>query len=80
MAAPTEAYAGRGATPEQAARRIVRALEERPVTVNTHAGDVGELLNILAPRFSDWLFHRFDLMFPDSQAAQGVSPGSDPSR
>jgi NAD(P)-dependent dehydrogenase (short-subunit alcohol dehydrogenase family) len=71
MSAPTEAYAGRGATPEQAAGRIVRALEERPLTVNTWAGNVGELLNILAPRLSDWLFHRFDRMFPDSAAAKG---------
>ncbi|MCW2773099.1 MAG: short-chain dehydrogenase/reductase [Nocardioides sp.] len=76
MSAPTEAYAGRGATPELAARRIVRALEDRPLTVNTWAGNVGELLNILAPRLSDWLFHRFDRMFPDSAAAKGVSGAS----
>jgi len=71
MSAPTEAYAGRGASPEQAAARVVRALEDRPLTVNTRAGDVGELVNLLAPRFSDWMFHRFDLMFPDSKAARG---------
>lgn len=71
MSAPTEAYAGRGATPEQAARRIVRALEDRPLTVNTAAGNIGELLNILAPRLSDWMFHRFDRRFPDSAAARG---------
>ncbi|GAW51138.1 MULTISPECIES: SDR family NAD(P)-dependent oxidoreductase [unclassified Nocardioides] len=80
MSAPTEAYAGRGATPELAARRIVRALEDRPLTVNTWAGNVGELLNISAPRLSDWLFHRFDRMFPDSAAAQGVSGASTPRR
>lgn len=79
MSAPTEAYAGRGASPEQAAARVLRALEDRPVTVNTRAGDVGELVNILAPRVSDWLFHRFDKMFPDSEAAR-VSSTSDPSR
>lgn len=71
MSAPTEAYAGRGATPEQAAARVLRALEERPVTLNTRAGDLGELVNLLAPRLSDWLFHRFDAMFPDSRAARG---------
>jgi NAD(P)-dependent dehydrogenase (short-subunit alcohol dehydrogenase family) len=80
MSAPTEAYAGRGATPEQAARRIVRALEVRPLTVNTRAGDVGELLNILAPRLSDWLFHRFDRMFPDSAAAKGGTTGASTPR
>jgi NAD(P)-dependent dehydrogenase (short-subunit alcohol dehydrogenase family) len=71
MTAPTEAYAGRGATPEQAAARVVRALERRPPHVNTVAGNAGELLNLVAPRFGDWLFHRFDRMFPDSKAAEG---------
>lgn len=71
MTAPTEAYAGRGATPEQAASRVVRALERRPVHVNTAAGNAGELLGLFAPRLSDWLFHRFDRMFPDSAAAKG---------
>ena len=71
MSAPTETYAGRGASPEQAATRVLRALEDRPVTVNTRAGDVGELLNLVAPRLSDWVFHRFDAMFPDSKAARG---------
>jgi NAD(P)-dependent dehydrogenase (short-subunit alcohol dehydrogenase family) len=71
MSAPTEAYAGRGASPEQAAARVLRALEDRPVTVNTPAGDVGELLNLLAPRLSDWLFHRLDSRSPDSRAAGG---------
>ena len=37
--APTEAYAGLpGLTPEQAARRIVRALEDRPLTGTPCAG------------------------------------------
>jgi short-subunit dehydrogenase len=71
MSAPTEAYAGRGASPEQAAVQVLRALEERPLTVNTLAGDVGEVVNLVAPRLSDWLFHRFDRMFPDSEAARG---------
>ena len=73
MSAPTEAYAGRGATPDQAAARVVRALERRPPHVNTIAGNLGELLNLVAPRFSDWLFHRFDRRFPDSKAAGGAS-------
>jgi NAD(P)-dependent dehydrogenase (short-subunit alcohol dehydrogenase family) len=81
MVAPTEAYAGRRAlTPEQAAAKVVRALEDRPVTVNTAAGTVGEILNLVAPRLSDALFSRFDRAWPDSQAALPVSRGSDPSR
>ncbi len=81
MSAPTEAYAGRGASPEHAAARVLRALEERPVTVDTLAGDVGELVNIVAPRLSDWMFHRFDAMFPDSAAARGgpAEDAQDPS-
>ncbi len=71
MSAPTEAYAGRGATPEQAAARVVRALEGARSPVNTVAGNIGELLNLAAPRFADWLFHRFDRRFPDSKAARG---------
>ncbi|MGZ4448477.1 MAG: SDR family NAD(P)-dependent oxidoreductase [Nocardioides sp.] len=85
MSAPTEAYRGYGASPEQAARRVVRALEDRPVTVNTVAGSVGEVLTLVAPRLSDALFHRFDRRFPDSRAARGeagrpeASPTSAPS-
>lgn len=71
MVAPTEAYAGRrAATPEQAAERVVRALEDRPVTVNVLAGNVGEVLNLVAPRLSDALFWRFDQAYPDSAAAR----------
>jgi NAD(P)-dependent dehydrogenase (short-subunit alcohol dehydrogenase family) len=70
MSAPTEAYAGRGRSPEWAAARIVRALEDRPVTVSTAAGNVGEVLNLVAPRLSDALFSRFDRWFPDSTAAR----------
>ncbi|GAA2155327.1 hypothetical protein GCM10009844_42270 [Nocardioides koreensis] len=75
MVAPTEAYAARRAlTPEQAAVRVVRALEDRPVTVNTAAGTVGEILNLAAPRLSDALFSRFDRAYPDSEAARGDAP------
>ncbi len=75
MVAPTEAYTGRRAlTPEQAAAKIVRALEDRPVTVNTAAGTVGEILNLAAPRLSDALFSRFDRAWQDSRAARGDVP------
>ncbi|WP_346384487.1 SDR family NAD(P)-dependent oxidoreductase [Nocardioides sp.] len=82
MSAPTETYAGRGKSPEWAAARIVRALEERPVTVSTRSGNVGEVLNLVAPRLSDAMFSRFDRLFPDSAAARASrpeEPGSDPS-
>ena len=72
MVAPTEAYARmRALTPEQAAERIVRALEDRPLTVDTLAGSAAEVLNLLAPRLSDALFAWADRRFPDSAAARG---------
>lgn len=71
MTAPTEAYAGRGQSVESAARRVVRALEDRPVTVDTLPGRVGEVLNLVAPRASDALFSLVDRAFPDSRAARG---------
>ena len=73
MSAPTEAYAGlRSASPEQAAATVVRALEDRPLTVSTVAGRVGEVLNLVAPRLSDAAFHRIDRRIPDSKAARGA--------
>lgn len=73
MVAPTEAYDGRGSSPEQAAERIVRALEDRPVTVDVPVARVGEVLNLVAPRAMDALFHRFDRRYPDSAAARRES-------
>jgi NAD(P)-dependent dehydrogenase (short-subunit alcohol dehydrogenase family) len=72
MSAPTEAYNGlRGKSPEQAAATVVRALEDRPLTVSTVLGRVGEVLNLVAPRLSDAAFHRLDRRMPDSRAARG---------
>ncbi|MDN4172469.1 SDR family NAD(P)-dependent oxidoreductase [Nocardioides sp. SOB77] len=71
MTAPTEAYAGRGATPEQAAAKVVRALEDRPLTVGTLAGAFGEVVNVVAPRASDALLATLDRFFADSAAARG---------
>ena len=61
MVLPTREYAARRAlTAEQAAERVVRALEDRPITVDTVVGRVGEVLNIVAPRLSDALMSRYD--------------------
>jgi NAD(P)-dependent dehydrogenase (short-subunit alcohol dehydrogenase family) len=73
MVAPTEAYAGRGISAEQAAERVVRALEDRPVTLDVPVARAGELLNLLLPRVSDAIFHLFDRRFPDSAAARGAA-------
>ena len=72
MVVPTDSFEDRRAlTAEQAADRVVRALEDRPVVVNVPFGTVGEALNILAPRLSDALISRFDRAVPDSKAARG---------
>ena len=77
MVAPTEAYSRmRAATPEQAAERIVRALEDRPLTVDTLAGSAAEVLNLVAPRLSDALFSLADRRYPDSAAARGETDAS----
>ena len=72
MVAPTEAYDGRGSTPEEAAERVVRALEERPITVDVLLGRVGEVANLVAPRAMDFVMHRIDRRFPDSAAARAA--------
>jgi NAD(P)-dependent dehydrogenase (short-subunit alcohol dehydrogenase family) len=70
MVVPTDNYEDRrGLTPERAADRVVRALEDRPLTVDTGVGRAGELLNIVAPRMSDALMSRFHRSSPDSTAA-----------
>jgi NAD(P)-dependent dehydrogenase (short-subunit alcohol dehydrogenase family) len=72
MSAPTEAYRNmRGWTPEEAADRVVRALEDRPVTMNVLVGDVSEVFNVVAPRLSDLVFAMLDKRVPDSRAARG---------
>jgi len=73
MTAPTEVYADRrGLTPEQAARKVVRALEDRPITMNVAVGTVSELLNLVAPRLSDFTMATLDRLLPDSAAAKGA--------
>jgi short-subunit dehydrogenase len=70
MIGPTEVYAKSPAlTPEQAAERIVRALQDRPLTVDTAVGRVAEVFNLVLPRLSDAVIHQVSRRFPDSRAA-----------
>jgi len=72
MIGPTELYAKSPAlSPEQAADRIVRALEDRPLTVDTTVGRVAEVFNLAMPRLSDAVLHHVSRRFPDSKAALG---------
>jgi NAD(P)-dependent dehydrogenase (short-subunit alcohol dehydrogenase family) len=75
MIVATEAYRRAPAkTPEQAAELVVRALEDRPLTMGTPVSNVGEALNLLAPRLMDAFFAATDRRLPDSRAARGLPP------
>ncbi len=70
MIGPTDVYRRSPAmSPEQAAAKVVRALEDRPLTVNTLVGSVSEVLNLVVPRLSDLVSHSAAKRFPDSPAA-----------
>jgi short-subunit dehydrogenase len=71
MIGPTGVYRRTPAmTPEEAARLVVRALEDRPVTVDTLVGRVVEVANIAVPRLSDAVSHHLAQLFPESPAAR----------
>ena len=70
MIGPTDTYRRSPAlSPEQAAARVVRALQDRPLTIDTAVGRVAEVLNLVVPRLSDAVSHHAARRFPDSPAA-----------
>ncbi|WP_354438124.1 SDR family NAD(P)-dependent oxidoreductase [Marmoricola sp. OAE513] len=72
MIAATDAYDRSPArTPEQAAAWVVRALEDRPLTISTAVGSIAEVLNLVAPRLMDAVAWVGSSRFPDSSAARG---------
>lgn len=80
MITATETYRkAKAKTPEEAAKLILRALEDRPLTMGTLVSNTGEVLSLLAPRFSDALMAQMHRRMPDSQAAVGTSLHEDPS-
>lgn len=72
MIAPTASYEGRGESPAECAERVVRALEDRPVTVDGAFGSFYEVFNILAPRLADFAMAAAHRASPDSPAARGL--------
>jgi NAD(P)-dependent dehydrogenase (short-subunit alcohol dehydrogenase family) len=71
MITATDAYRRAPAkSPEQAAALVVRALEDRPITISTVAGRVGEVLNLVAPRLMDAGMGLMARRLPDSPAAR----------
>ncbi|CAN5330935.1 N/A [soil metagenome] len=72
MVAPTEEYDGLPAmSPERAAERVVRALEDRPVVWNVPIGVVGEVLGLVSPRLVDAVMYRLDQRTRNPAAATG---------
>ncbi|GAB3656571.1 hypothetical protein GCM10027596_10930 [Nocardioides korecus] len=81
MIVATDAYRRAPAkTPEQAAALVVRALEDRPLTVSTVAGRVGEVLNLVAPRAMDAVMAGLAARVPDSRAARAHVEDRRPAR
>ena len=76
MIEATDAYRKAPAkSPEQAALLVVRALEDRPVTISTVAGRVGEVLNLVAPRRWTPRWRLMASRMPDSPAARAHAEG-----
>jgi len=76
MIAATDAYERAPAkTPEQAAALVVKALEDRPLTMGTPVSNIAEVLNLVAPRLMDAVSARASRHFPDSPAARGEDLG-----
>jgi NAD(P)-dependent dehydrogenase (short-subunit alcohol dehydrogenase family) len=76
MIAATDVYRRAPAkSPAQAAALVVRALEDRPVTISTVAGRVGEVLNLVAPRAMDAAMGVVSARVPDSHAARRHTGG-----
>jgi NAD(P)-dependent dehydrogenase (short-subunit alcohol dehydrogenase family) len=69
MIGPTAAYEGRGESAEECADRVVRALEDRPVTVDGAFGTFYAAFNVVAPRLSDLVMAVAHRREPDSAAA-----------
>ncbi|MGN6721502.1 MAG: SDR family NAD(P)-dependent oxidoreductase [Marmoricola sp.] len=80
MISATEAYRkAKAKTPEQAAELVLKALEDRPLTMGTFVSNAGELFGLLAPRFSDALMAEMHRRMPDSRAALGASSDDESS-
>ncbi|MFS3128130.1 SDR family NAD(P)-dependent oxidoreductase [Nocardioides sp. Bht2] len=74
MITATEAYRSAPAlTVDQAAAKVVRALEDRPLTLSVPVAVVGEIANFALPRLTDALAWLGSSRYPDSTAARGAN-------
>ncbi len=62
---------------EHAAAMVVRGLVEKPARIDTPLGTLAEVGNYVAPKLSRRILHQLYLGYPDSAAAQGISPLND---
>jgi NAD(P)-dependent dehydrogenase (short-subunit alcohol dehydrogenase family) len=70
----------RAISPERAAAMVVRGLVEKPGRIDTPIGTLAEAGNYFAPGTSRRFLHQLYLGYPDSAAAQGISPPEAPDR
>ncbi|MFH5212140.1 SDR family NAD(P)-dependent oxidoreductase [Antrihabitans sp. NCIMB 15449] len=78
MIAPTSMYdAFPTLSPDEAGEMVLRALVKRPKEIGTPIGTLGELTYTLVPGVVDRILNKAYDVFPDSHAAQGVTPISD---
>ncbi|WP_045821220.1 SDR family oxidoreductase [Williamsia herbipolensis] len=75
MIAPTTIYQSLPtSSPDDAADMVIRALEKRPVRIDTPVGTIAEFTGMFAPRFKNALLHQAYRLFPESAAAKGEKP------
>jgi NAD(P)-dependent dehydrogenase (short-subunit alcohol dehydrogenase family) len=72
MISPTRIYdAFPTLTPDEAAEMVVDALTDRPKTISTRLGTLGQVSYAVAPKAVDAVLHVAYRVFPDSKAAGG---------
>ena len=59
---------------EHAAAMIVRGLIDKPARIDTPVGTLAEAGNYFTPKLSRRILHQLYLGYPDSAAAQGITP------
>ncbi|SIR95384.1 SDR family oxidoreductase [Williamsia sterculiae] len=75
MIAPTTIYQSMPtSSPDEAADMVIRAMEKRPVRIETPVGTIAEFTGLFAPRFRNLLLHQAYRLFPESSAAKGEKP------
>ena len=81
MIAPTAAYKSLPVdSPEDAAARVMRALEQRPDRIDTPIGTLSDYMGLLAPNVKRAVLHQVYRAFPESGAERKPRDTSDEAR